>query len=263
MENRIDFFEEYPVFENLQKAKMITFPSTVYIAADSLFEYQKKKNIILSLNPKVSTAYWPILPNSYWVSPFSNTDDLKKFTEEILSTDEPLTVLVDLELPLLKNKKLYLKNFFKIKKNKKILKKFFEEASLRQIKIITAEYPPYFFGFSILYKIIGISFDPKKFKHTQCIMYYSSMIKNKIKLFFIKKEIKKISNKNPELQLGLGAIATGIFENEPRLSPSSLEKDINFMKSINVKTAIIFRLGGLDEEYLKVIKEQKINQALF
>lgn len=251
----INFFEEYPTLENLEKAKLIDFKSTIFLTANSFKEYKENQKLLSSINPNLSTAYWLILPNSYWISPFSNTEDLENFVKEIFSIDEPLTILIDLELPLVKHKELYFKNFFSFWKNKKILKKFFKEASAHNIKIVTSEYPPFFNGMSFIYRLLGISFDVKKYKHTHCIMYYTSMIPNKFMSNLIRTGIIKLRRINPNLQLGLGTIATGVLGNEPKLIPDFLKNDLDFAQKHNISAVNIFRLGGLNEEYIKKIKK--------
>lgn len=251
---RFNFFEEYPTLENLEKVKLIDFKSTIFLTANSFEEYKKNQKLLLSINSNLSTAYWPILPNSYWISPFSNTEDLQNFIKDIFSINEPLTILIDLEIPLVKHKELYFKNFFSFWKNKKILRKFFQEALAHNIKIVTAEYPPFFIGINFVYRLLGISFDVKKYKHTQCIMYYTSMIPNKFILKLIRNGVIKARKLNPNLHLGLGTIATGVLGNEPIISVSSLKNDIDFMKLNNIETGIVFRLGGLNEDYIKLLK---------
>ncbi len=86
-------------------------------------------------------------------------------------------------------------------------------------------------------------------------MYYTSMIKNKLILKLIKKGIIKIRKNNPDLQLGLGTIATGVFGDESIISILSLKNDIDFMKINNIETGIVFRLGGLNEDYIKLLNK--------
>lgn len=251
---KFNFFEEYQTLDNFKKTELINFNSTIFLAANSFNEYKENQKLLTSINPNLSTAYWPILPNSYWISPFSNTKDLQLFTKEIFSINEPLTILIDLELPLVKHKELYFKNFFSFRKNKKILNNFFKEAPTHNINIVTAEYPPFFVGISFIYHLLGISFDVKKYRHTQCIIYYTSMIPNKFISKLIRKGIIRSKKINPNLQLGLGTIATGVLGNEPILSLKSLKSDIDFMEINNIETGIIFRLGGLDENYIKLLE---------
>lgn len=248
-----NFFEEYPTKNNLEKAKLIDFKSTIFLTANSFKEYKENEKLLLSINPNLSIAYWPIIPNSYWISPFSNTEDLQNLIKEIFSINEPLTILVDLELPLVKHKELYFKNFFSFWKNKKILKRFFKEAPTHNIKIITAEYPPFFIGSNFIYRLLGISFDTKKYKHSQCIMFYTTLCK-KFSLKIIRRKLVPIKKRNPNLQIGLGPIATGVYGNEPILSPESFEEDLNFSLDNGMNTINIFRLGGLNKEYVRRIE---------
>lgn len=253
---KFNFFEEYPTLENLEKAKLINFDSTIFLAANSFNEYKNYKRLLYDINPNIYTAYWPILPNSYWISPFSNTKDLQNFIKEIFSINESLTVLIDLELPLAKHKKMYFKNLFSFWKNKKILKRFFIEAPMHNVNIVTAEYPSFFIGANFLYRLLGISFNINKYKHTQCIMYYTSMM-NKFVSQLARKGIIQTIKINPNLQLGLGTIATGILGNELILSINSLKKDIEFMKVNNIETGVIFRIGGLNEDHIKLLNNNK------
>jgi hypothetical protein len=252
---RINFFEEYPTDENLKKAELIDFNSTIFLAAHSLEEFYKYKEKLLTINKNLDVAYWPILPRTYWISPFSYTSDLEKLFKELKQTKEKITVLIDLELPVMNNKLLLVRNLFGFLKNKKILKKFIKKAPLYNINIITAEYPPVNLFFLWLYRIFGISYNPEIYGNTSCIIYYTSMFSNKYILQKITKTIIDIVTKqNPKLELGLGTIATGVMGNEPILSPKNLTRDLSFMKKNNFETATIFRLGGFDMEYYKIIK---------
>ena len=251
---RINFFEEFPIRENLEKARMIDFPSTIFIAARSLQDFLRYKKELYEINPKLETAYWPIIPRTYWISPFSYTKDLRNFIREMRSVQGPLEILVDLELPLGKRWFLYFRNFFSAFLNKIIIKRFFKEAPILGIKIVTAEYPAPNTFFTRLYRILGISFDPKKYGHSSCVMYYTSMIPKRFleKVEKVIVQVKKEQNLN--LELGLGVISIGIMGNEPILPPQELARDLDFMVQNNFNTATIFRLGGLNQEYYNVIK---------
>ncbi len=86
-------------------------------------------------------------------------------------------------------------------------------------------------------------------------MFYSSIIKHTSVQNNIKKDIIKISRHlGDNLQVALGTIAKGIIGNEPTLSPKDLDKDLAYFKKQGIETAAIFRLGGLNEEYMRVIK---------
>jgi hypothetical protein len=61
---------------------------------------------------------------------------------------------------------------------------------------------------------------------------------------WFKKMIKKDKN------IALGVIAKGIHD-EPLMSAKELEKDLEHFKNKNIT---IFRLGGLNQEYINIIK---------
>lgn len=146
----IYFCEEFPTKKNFEKLKLIKFKSRLFITAKSLdefrnFEKQAKKN-----SKNIKCAYCPIVRNSYWVSPFSNTKDLINLFNELKKCHNHL--LIDLELPL--NKRLIWKNMFNYFKNRKIIKDFLKNNKNR---IITAQFPISILSPST--KIIGLDYD--------------------------------------------------------------------------------------------------------
>ena len=99
---RIDFFEEYPTPENLAKAALISWPSTAYIAAYSLSEFEKAGAALALIHPRIEAGYWPILKTSYWISPFSSRGELAQLRDELEGyRGVHLPVLIDLEFPIL------------------------------------------------------------------------------------------------------------------------------------------------------------------
>lgn len=255
---RINFFEEYPTTGNLEKAKLIDFKSTIFLAAHSLAEFHIFKKNLLSINDKLDVAYWPILSRTYWISPFSYTSDLEKLFEELKESNEKLTVLIDLELPFLNNRFLFIRNGFSFFKNKKIIRKFLKASSLYNLNIVTVEYPPVNYFVLGIYRMLGISYASKKYKNTSCIMYYSSLLP-KITNNYIFEKITDFlpllkKEKKLDFEIGLGTIAVGVLENEPILSPKNLARDLAFMNDNHFETVTIFRLGGLNEEYLNSIR---------
>jgi len=72
---RINFFEEFPISLNLSKAKLIQFPSTIFLAATSLEHFNTAKKKLKKINPKLEAAYWPILPKADWMAPIPYPSD--------------------------------------------------------------------------------------------------------------------------------------------------------------------------------------------
>jgi hypothetical protein len=237
----INFYEEYPTQKNLEKLILISYPIKLFVAAQSLKEFNTLEKKIKQIKKDVEVAYWPIIPNSYWISPFSNTKDLEKLFQELEMINNPL--LIDLELP--KNKTLILKNIPYFLKNRKLIKKFLEQ---NKTKISTAEFPASIISFFV--KIAGLDYNIKTEKS---LMFYTSM-NPKIMNKNIKKNLLKIKDKE-NYSISLGTIATGVLGNEPILSPENLEKDLEFVKKAGFDKVIIFRLGGLNKKYIQIINK--------
>jgi len=252
---KIHFFEEYPTEENLKKIKYINFESRIYLAAKNILEFNHYKKYLNKSN--ITFGYWPILEKSYWVSPFSYKYELVKLINELesrINLSEQLPILFDLELPII-NKKLFFINIMHFSKNKNRIKSIFSNQNNLHINIISAEYPISSKFVKNLYEFIGISYPLEKYNHKKIMMFYSSMLKEK--------KIKKIKNyiiNIPKVyinkyHIGLGTIASGIFGNEPILAPESLDEDLKFLNINKMKETIIYRLGGLNKEYIRVIEK--------
>lgn len=248
---RIDFFEEFPTEENLRKAKLISFSSTVYLAARSLKKFRELEKKLHRINQKLEAAYWPILKKSYWVSPFSYSHELESLIKDLKKNKKHLKVLIDLELPML-NKKLFLRNLFCFFKNRNLIKKIFRDAKEFNIDILTAECP---LTSKIKMRLLGISYPIEKHHHKRAVMFYSSMIKKESIKDLKKSIVKEHRRYGKNFQVGLGVIATGILGNEPILSPEDLDKDLRFLKKHGIERAVVFRVGGLSREYVRFVKK--------
>ncbi len=223
----LSFFEEFPVEINLKKIKLINFPSKLYIASNSLRNFLKIKEQIKSKYIK-EIIYWPTLEKQegYWISPFSRTKALKRIFSELKNKKIP--VMLDLELPF---KKLQIiKRLFQFNKNKKLIYDFIKTYKGR---VYTAEY---------FYSKKG--FLSPNLKNKKIKMLYSSVHP------FTKEFIKETAK---NAIIGLGIIDKGIDKHNPILSPEKLKQELQILKQ--QKEVIIFRLSGLNKEYLKIIQE--------
>jgi len=245
---QIDFYEEYPTKKNLEKLKLVKHKIKLFVAAKSLEEFQSLEKEVKKIKKNIVVAYWPIILKVYYISPFLPPKILKDTFEKLEKIKNPL--LIDIELPGfgLKNRAKYILKylpFLLFSQNKKIISKFLEKNHKR---ITTAEFPN-----SLLDKInyfLGIRFETKA---ERSLMWYSSMFSNNLNKN-IKKYLQKIKNKR-NCSISLGTIATGVLGNEPILSPENLEKDLSFAKKAGFNKIIIFRLGGLNKEYIKIINK--------
>lgn len=222
---KIHFFEEFPG-KDIYKAKLLKHKCIIFLAAKSYAEFQKYAQELKTINPLMEPAYWPILPKSYWLSPFSFPDEINKLFLELSKIKLRVKILIDLELPIL-HPILFKKNLNNYFSNKALISKIL---NLKNINIFTAEYVcPW-----------------KKYSGNQIPMCYSSMTP-----FFL----KSIFRKTQTNWVGLGAMAKGIFGWEPIISPQELDFDLDNFKKRGISNAVIFRLGGLNDDYLKVINK--------
>ena len=251
---RIDFFEEFPDERSFRKIKAINFSSAVYVAARNLREFYRYKEILEGRNEKIDVGWWPILKYSYYISPFSYSSELEKLVREFeeRGRKDKLKVMLDLELPFL-NKRLFVKNGLSFFRNRGLIKKIFENSFRYNIEILTAEYCSSNILRRKLFELFGVSYDIDKHPHKKIIMMYSSNI-NENKLEKIKRFVTKRANEyRDNLYIGLGTIASGILRNEPILTSEGLDKDLEFCREIGIKNVVIFRLEGLDKNYMRVI----------
>lgn len=77
------FYEEFPNKENLQKLKLIDYQIRLFVASKSLEEFKKIEKQVLKIKKDTKIVYWPIIKNSYWISPFSNTKNLIQLFKDL------------------------------------------------------------------------------------------------------------------------------------------------------------------------------------
>jgi len=245
---KINFFEEFPEKEVLKKASLIKFNSIIYIAAQSLKKFDLYSKQIKKINKRITPAYWPILKKEegYWLSPFSETKALERVFNELKKHKKKLTVLLDLELPT-HTPKLFFKNFFRFFRNKRMIKDFVMNKP-ENLTLATAEYSINNGLLSFILRFLGIRL---KKVDERIFMCYTSTARNDYWEKVMRKNIKK------QKSVGLGVIATGILGNELLLSSDKLGRDLELAQKSKTKTVTIFRLGGLNKEYLEVINKFK------
>ncbi|MBU1631900.1 MAG: hypothetical protein KJ580_01700, partial [Nanoarchaeota archaeon] len=103
-------------------------------------------------------------------------------------------------------------------------------------------------------QLFGLHYNIKTRKINVIKMLYHSMLPFSDNLFRRELEEGKKEFGNNYLA-GFGTIAKGIMGWEPILSPENLRNDLDIAKKAGVKEVVIFRLGGLNKEYVKFIKE--------
>lgn len=251
---KISFFEEFPSKENLDKLKLLSFKTNLYLAAPSLREFKVLSKKIKKNYKNINTLiYWPTLSfdEGYWLSPFSHPKALQRVIHELYQEERSLSVLWDAELPTLK-KMLYLKNLFYFLENKKLITNFLTKT---KHKIHCAEYGYDTAFLEQVYQLLALSFERKKIPHKKILMLYTSFVSSENIEDYLLRHIHFNQEEDKKIAVGLGTIAKGIVGNEPILSSKRLAHDLLVLQSENVKEVVIYRLGGLNKENLGVLQK--------
>lgn len=250
---QISFLEEYPTDDNLNKLSLLPFKTNLYLASESVNQFLRLKQKIKKQYKNVNEiVYWPILKVSegYWISAFSKVNALKRVLLEINSSKEAFSVLWDAEIPLL-NKKLYFTEAPDFFRNRQLINKTLTNLNEKH-PIIVAAFPK--IGISkFLHYLAGTSFYSGDFSYVD--MIYTSLLKGIDKDEFLKSTVKKSKGRFKEYVVSLGLIAGGVEGTAPLISKEDLLKELQFVESQEIKEVVIYRLGGLNKEYLNVLKK--------
>lgn len=241
----ISFFEEFPTEDTLAKLKLVTWPTKLYIAANSVEQFRAVTSVVRHNQNLLEAIYWPILKKKegYWISPFSKQTALQHLFEEL--EHKKISVMLDLELPTTQNPWLYLSEFLNFRKDKKMIHSFL------------CHHPgeTYLCEYSAPEKSLqrlGLHYVSKKSKVMK-MLYHSVHYYSAEKLKF---EMQQGMQKYGDNYIvGFGTIAVGVGGNEPLLSPAQLEKDLQIAKEVGVKEVVLFRLGGLNKKYVGVLEK--------
>ncbi len=241
----ISFFEEFPTKENLAKIKYISFPTKLYLAAPSLIDFEQIRLSSPNIKEKI---YWPLLKKEegYWFSPFSKRLALNRIFQELKHNSIP--VMIDAELPTHPYPRLYLTESINFLKNRALIQDFIAKRK----NIYTAEYFPSSRFSEAFFRFLGLSFATKN--HYPIKMFYSSM--HDFGEEHIQEEIQKAKRRyGKRLRIALGTLTHGIKRNEPILSTQILERDLTICKKLDIEEVILFRLGGMNKEYQRIIEK--------
>lgn len=251
---QISFFEEYPTDDSLSKLKLIPFKTNLYIASHSTSEFLiLKKEIKTKYKNVEKIIYWPILKVSegYWMSAFSKTKAIKRILKELKDSTKNFSVLWDAELPLL-NKKLFITEIFHFFENRKIIFNAINNQNIYHPIIVTA-FPKNGIN-KFISNLACASFSSGNFHYID--MLYSSLLKIDDKKKYLLDNIRKSKNKFKEYSVALGLIGRGIEDSTtPLISYNDLWEDLKIAKEERVKEAILYRLGGLNKQYLDILRK--------
>lgn len=251
---QIDFFEEFPNDDSLSKLRIIKFRTNLYIAAKSAKEFLfLKSRIKKSYRNVAGVIYWPILEvnEGYWISAFSKTAAIKRITNELTKTNNGLSALWDAELPIL-NKKLFLTQLPHFFTNREIIQEILVHKYSNHPIIVTAFHKT---GINRFFSSLACTyFHSGSFAYID--MIYTSLLKVKNKSSYLRSIIERNKNKFLEYSVALGLIGRGVEDySTPLISPADLKRDLDIVQKEGIKNVVLYRLGGLNKNYLRVIEE--------
>jgi hypothetical protein len=256
-------YSEFPNEKNLSKLKLIDFKFELIIAAPSLKKFRELEKKVKKYKNITAVGYWPTLKKEegYWISPWGKREGLVRIINEIkedVDKGNKLFLKWDAEAPWFMKKSLYTTEAFDFFGNVKIIKKFIRDYKSR-IRIITAEKPnilPEWFN-----EIFGMAFHPKKYGNEKVKMIYTSLGKygGKLGSWVFKKWFERVAKKwskrhKDNFVIGIGCTAIGILGDEPLITKEEFKRDLEVAKKNGVKKVAIFRLGGLDKEFVEILK---------
>lgn len=246
--------EEFPTEENVGRLKLFDFPVDIFIAAKSISEFNGVKTSLEKFSNIGIVGYWPILDikEGYWFSAFSKREGLERVIHELKNIDEPISVLWDAEVPHLR-KRLFLTESPRFLGNRKIIQDFVTNPP-EHVTLYIAENRKRSSLHRCLLKVAATTFD----RHSTYSM--AEMLYGKLNRSILERSLEEGVKKMGTHYVPIfGATAEGIGGAAQegtwmRISPEILDAQLSLAKRFGIKTVGIYRLGGLDNEYVAVLK---------
>jgi hypothetical protein len=249
---KISFFAEFPE-EDLKGLKHLRREVKIYLAAEGVEQFREWEKKYKQSKKVKEVIYWPTLSREegYWISPFSNRNGLERTFKEIDDEKKKVKVMIDSELPITRNPLLLLSQAANFLANSQRIRRFLKD---HQGTYIAEHYPQSRLGERIM-KLIGLSYSPKKYGCRTIKMCYHSM--HRFEEEKLRKRLKKgVQKYGSSYLIGLGTVAKGVLGWERILSAEELERDLRIAREEGVAEAVVFRLGGMNEKYAKVVENQ-------
>ncbi len=250
----VTLVEEFPTEENLAKLNLFDFPVNIFVAANNITEFKKIEDRLKKYPIVKEVGYWPILKieEGYWFSAFSKREGIKRIIKELESIDRPISVLWDAELPHLR-RRLFLTEVSRLLGNREIIQNFVTNPP-KDVTLYVAENRSKGTIYNLLLKIFAVTFVPE-LKYNRIEMLYGQLRPETLRRS-LNSGVATSKNYFP----AFGTTAEGIGENPKegswmRISPQILGEQLSIAQKFGIKRVIIYRLGGLDKDYLEVIKE--------
>jgi hypothetical protein len=239
----LSFCEEYPTERNLDRARLIPFPATVFLAAESLPAYEDARDRLASVNPQLRAAWWPVPRRARALSAICEPSEIRPLSDA-LRVLQPGVVLLDLELPVWDRRRL-IGRLTGLSEGRRAIDGLFSTA-LERHEVWTAEWPP--FAPAAVRRALRLSLPQAS---RRVYMLYSSMLPGRWRQLLIRRMRRLLAS--PRAGIGVGVLATGVTGREPLLSPAELTRDLLEAGRLGASTVMIYRLGGVEERHVPAL----------
>lgn len=253
----ITLVEEFPTEANLAKLELIDFPVNIFIAAESTWEFSQIEERLKKYSNVELIGYWPVLKKEegYWISAFSKRRAIERIIRELKGVNRPISVLWDAELPHLR-RRLFLTELPRFLGNRRIIQDFIA-APPTEVTLHVAENRRRGILYQLVLKFFGVTFGPK-LEYNRIEMLYGQWDSELLKKF-LKTGEQLGGSYYPAFGLTAEGVGDRATEANWMLSPQKLDEQLSIAQDSGIKDVVIYRLGGLSEEYLEMIEKYVSN----
>ncbi len=237
---RIDYCEEYPTSENLSRAAGLPQGTVVFLAAQTEREFRSAAEVLRNHAPGAVAGWWPILPESYWVSSWSGPEELEALARA-LDWMPRTHILIDAELPFVRPRRFII-GLPQQRRARKALRKLHDASNRHDTVFATYPVMP---GWAK--RLFGVPTPG-----TPLFMHYTSMMP--AWLARVSERSLRRRKRKDAIVIGLGTLSPGVFGKEPTLPPERLSHDLDFCRGIGCRRVVLYRLGGLTSAHRAVLR---------
>jgi hypothetical protein len=211
--------------------------------------FEDARRRLQETNPSLRAAWWPVLPRSLTLSALAEAEEIDELERMLRDAEEPLTVLLDLELPIWDRSKMLrlLRQPSARRRAARALDRLFATA-LAFHSVWTAEYPPLLPAWLTQ----PLRLELRTLTVTRVYMLYSSLLPRWWRPLLVRRVAGRLTERGGAI--GVGALATGIAGNEPILSPERLSRDLAEAAQLGAASIVAYRLGGLTPAHVSRIE---------
>lgn len=242
---QIHLCEETPTAENLERASLVRFPATVFLAAPDRAAFERASDLLHQSNPDLRAGWWIQPPRSLMVSAFADADELEAARAELQVMPAGQPVILDLEVPFWDPKRL-------VHRRSELRRTAAAFASLvataqRRHELWTAEWPPPIVDWPRSLRLTVPSASERAY------MLYSTLMPPWWQQLLARR-LERRFRSEPGM-VGVGTLAPGVAGNEPVLTAEQLRRDLQQALEIGARGVIAYRLGGLTPAHAAVLEE--------